>query len=84
MTQAGAPVISGIGITGKNLIVSGSNYVEGARIVMDGTPQKTIFQDSSTLIGKKVGKQIASGQTVSLAVRNPDGFVSQASSFRRP
>jgi len=80
------PVITSATISGKNLIVSGSNFGDGAVIVMDGVDQKTRPDDLSPttlLIGKKVGKRIASGQTVHLQVRNPDGSVSAVFTFIR-
>ena len=36
------------------------------------------------LFGKKAGKKIAVGQTVTLQVRNSDGSLSNQLSFRRP
>jgi hypothetical protein len=74
-------------IQGKNLIVIGERFDEGAVILLDTERQKKTRADednpTTRLIGKKVGKKIASGQTVTLEVRNSDGSVSNRFSFTR-
>jgi hypothetical protein len=80
------PVVKSASIAGKNLIVTGSNFAGGAVIVLDGVDQRTLPDDqnpAATLIGKKVGKRIASGQTVHLQVRNPSGAISAVFIFVR-
>lgn len=68
------PVIISVAKEVKNLIVVGQNFGTGARIVLNGEPQKTandMDSPSTRLIGKKVGKKIRTGDHVK--VRNPDG-----------
>jgi photosystem II stability/assembly factor-like uncharacterized protein len=80
------PVISMASIAGKNLIVDGLNFDSGAVIVMDGVDQHTLADDqnpTTILIGKKVGKRIATGQMVHLQVRNPNGAISAVFPFTR-
>ena len=55
--------------------------------LIDGEPQRTRNDDqnpSGVLIGKKAGKKINRGQTVSLQVRNSDGALSNQLNFTRP
>jgi hypothetical protein len=73
------PKISSATVDGKNLIVSGENFEEGAVILVDGEDQRTLNSDqefTSSLLGKKAAKRIAPGQTFTLRVRNPDGVLS--------
>jgi photosystem II stability/assembly factor-like uncharacterized protein len=80
------PVITSASIAGRNLVVDGAHFDSGAVIVMDGVDQKTLNDDLSpttALIGKKVGKRIASGQTVHLQVRNSSGSTSDIFAFMR-
>jgi len=80
------PVITSVSIAGKNLVVMGSNFGTDAVIVMDGVDQKTRPDDLSPatiLIGRKVGKRIAPGQTVHLQVRNTNGSISAIFPFTR-
>ena len=81
-----APTIIGASISGKHLLVSGEAFDKGAIILMNGSSQKTLHDDANptVLIGKKVGKRIASGQRVVLQVRNSDGLLSLEFSFTRP
>ncbi len=81
------PAITGAEISGKNLLVSGSGFDKNAKILIDGQEQKTKndkTNPSGTLIGKKAGKKIAPGQSVTLQVRNPDGSLSNQIPFTRP
>jgi uncharacterized delta-60 repeat protein len=81
------PVIQSATIQGKRLIITGYNFDQGAKLLLNGEKQKTANDDASpdtTLIAKKAGKQIASGQTVTLQVQNADGKVSSAFTFTRP
>jgi hypothetical protein len=77
------PSISSIEIEGKHLIVTGGGFERGAVISLNGEDQKTKFQSSTSLRGKKAGKKIAPGQTVRIQVRNADGLTSGEFSFRR-
>jgi hypothetical protein len=80
------PNIANAAIAAKNLIVTGDNFDAGALILLNGEQQKTLHdeQDPRSLVGKKVGKKIAPGQTVLLQVRNSDGILSPDFSFTRP
>jgi pimeloyl-ACP methyl ester carboxylesterase len=81
------PRITGASVSGKKLVVTGENFDDGATILMDGERQKTANDDLNpriSLIGKKAGKKISSGQTVTLMVKNSDGTLSNAFSFTRP
>lgn len=84
---AASPRITSASVDGKKLIVAGEEFHIGATIYVDGKKQKTINdveQPHATLIGKKAGKKIVRGQTVSISVVDVDGTVSQPFSFRRP
>ncbi|MEK6302163.1 MAG: alpha/beta hydrolase [Acidobacteriota bacterium] len=79
--------ITAASVSGKKLFVYGENFGGGAVILLDGKKQKTANDDqnpTTVLIGKKAGKTISHGQTVTLQVRNPDGRLSEAFSFTRP
>src|SRR5581483_5305585 len=81
------PVIQGVMVQGKQLIVSGFNYDIGAAIFVDGAKQKTANDDQqpeNVLVARKAGKRIAHGQTVSIQVQNTDGKLSPPSTFTRP
>jgi hypothetical protein len=81
------PEITAASVQGKKLIVTGKNFDDGARVLINGERQKTkndLSQPGMILTSKKGGKQISPGQTVVLQVRNSDGSVSPAFSFTRP
>jgi uncharacterized repeat protein (TIGR01451 family) len=87
VTNSNVPQIDSAAVVGKNLIITGRGFDAGARIVMDGVERKSrndADNPSTSLIGKKVGKLIARGQTVGLQVRNPSGIASAVFLFRRP
>ena len=78
--------LKSVSIVGKRLIVFGQGFKEGAKILVNGEQQKTLIDDTSpwtNVIGKKSGKFIAQGQTVTLQVVNPDGALSQEFRFTR-
>ena len=77
------PVITAAAIKGKHLDVTGSGFDQGAVILLDGRQQKTLFTSGTSLRGKKVGKKIAVGQSITLQVRNSDGSLSQVFSYTR-
>lgn len=80
------PKLSAVSIQGKNLIVVGAGFDNGAVILLNGEAQKTKKDEQdpeARLIGKKVGKQIAPGQTVSVQVRNSNGSLSNQFIFTR-
>jgi beta-propeller repeat-containing protein len=78
--------IAGASVSGKKLLVFGSGFDSGAKILLSGESQKTINDEQSpttALIAKKAGKMIAPGQTVTLQVRNSDGTLSNQFSFTK-
>jgi hypothetical protein len=81
------PALDGADIQGKNLLVRGNGFDQGAKILIDGQAQKTKNDNQNPaglLIGKKAGKKIKKDKTVRLQVRNSDGSLSNELSFRRP
>lgn len=73
-------------IRGKNLVVIGEGFDSGTVILLNGEAQKTRNDSQSPttqLVGKKVGKKIASGQTVSVRVRRADLSLSNQITFTR-
>jgi hypothetical protein len=91
------PQILDAHVQGKQLLVSGQNFGDGAQLFMcdacampatDGSKLKKTFNDETTpatlIVSRKGGNQIAPGQTVNLQVKNPDGSVSNAFTFTRP
>lgn len=78
--------ITDVRIKGKKLLVSGEGFEQGAVIVVDATDFET-RNDPATpsvlLISPRGGKQIASGKSVVIRVRNADGRLSDGSSFTR-
>jgi hypothetical protein len=84
--QTKGPRISGASVTRKKLTVTGTGFDDGAKILVNGVEQKTANDPqnpSGILIGKKAGKKIAAGATVSLQVRNSDGTFSNEFRFTR-
>ena len=80
------PTINNARVKGKKLLIEGSGFDQGATILVDGQPQKSANDEqnpTTSLIGKKAGKKIAHGQAVTLQVRNSDGSLSNAFSFKR-
>ncbi|MEK6322316.1 MAG: VCBS repeat-containing protein [Acidobacteriota bacterium] len=55
---------------GKQLIVNGTGFVDGAKVFLNGEAEKTQFVSSSQVIAFKAGKRAQAGDT--LKVRNPD------------
>jgi hypothetical protein len=90
VSQAGIPqpVILSALVQGKQLLVSGQNFDDGAKLTIDGANTKKVFNDetnpSTLLVARKAGRDIASGQTVTLQVRNVSGAVSVEFRFTRP
>jgi hypothetical protein len=78
------PGINGASIQGKHLIVTGGGFAEGAVLLLNGERKKTNYLSATSLRGKKAGRMIASGETVRIQVRNPDGLTSNEFSFTRP
>lgn len=79
--QAGltfAPTITGAQRSGKQLIVSGQEFADGAELLLNGARQKKVTNDpvasATTLVARKAGKVVQPGDR--LQVRNPDGALS--------
>lgn len=80
------PRIADALLNGKSLIVHGENFDNGALVLLDGERQKTkndVQDPNRSLIAKKAGKRIGSGQTVAIQVRNSDGTLSTPFIFTR-
>src|SRR5262249_49145859 len=65
------PTISNAVKDGKNFLISGSGFVEGAKLLVNGEEQKTIEITPTSLTGRKAAKGIM--YPAKLKVRNPDG-----------
>jgi len=81
------PTITGAMIDGKTLFVFGGGFDSKAKILIDGEAQKSANDDQNpagALVGKKAGKKIKRGETVTLQVRNSDGTLSNEFRFTRP
>ena len=80
------PAIINVMVNGKRLLVFGSGFDVGAKILINGESQKTNNDDQSpatALVANKAGKKIAPGQTITLQVRNADGTLSNQINFTR-
>jgi hypothetical protein len=85
-TIPAGPVISSVQGAGKNLLITGQNFDSGAVILKNGERQRTLHDDqnpTTTLIGKKVNKNIAPGETVTIQVQNSDGSLSNQVTYTR-
>jgi endo-1,4-beta-xylanase len=69
------PKISGASREGKQLILVGERFLEGAQIFINGEKQKKVANDSenpaTVIVARKSGKFVRSGDI--LQVKNPDG-----------
>lgn len=79
--QAGlsfTPQITEAQRSGKQLIITGAEFADGAKLLINGERQKKTANDeinpATTIIARKAGKVIQSGDR--LQVRNPDGALS--------
>jgi beta-glucanase (GH16 family) len=80
------PVINSATITGKNLTVNGLYFDPASVVTLNGNDQTTLHDNQSPttiLVGKKTGKRIHAGDTVTIQVRNSDGTLSNQLSFTR-
>lgn len=81
-----SPRISSVEVSGKDLIVNGENFGQGAIVLVNGVAKTTTNDAQSPtrkLVAKKAGKKIKVGQTVAIQVRNPDGTTSTMFNFTR-
>jgi len=84
---AAAPRIISASLRGRELLVFGENFNDGALAVVNGSVQKTsndLANPTSMLIARKAGKRIGAGQTAIVQVRNSDGALSEPFIFVRP
>jgi beta-glucanase (GH16 family) len=81
-----APVIRNVSAVKKNLLVSGENFDVESIILMNGDAQKTLRNDvaSGVLVGKKLAKRIASGQSATIQVQNGDGQITEGFDYAKP
>lgn len=81
-----APKINSVAAQRKDLVVSGENFDIESAILMNGDVQRTLRDDIAfgVLVGKKVAKRIASGQTVTIQVQNGDNQMTPEFSFTKP
>jgi hypothetical protein len=73
-------------ITGKKLFLAGNGFQANSVVMINGQAQATAYDPSSagtSLIARRGGKIIQSGQTVILHVQSPDGMSNQYS-FTKP
>jgi hypothetical protein len=74
-------------VRGKNLLVFGQDFKNGAALLVNGEQQPKTSNDTAepttVLIAKKGGKKLPRGQSVTIQVRNPDGALSAGFSFTR-
>ncbi len=86
--KAAGPALNRAEIQGKHLLVFGSGFDVGAKILINGEVHKKTGNDEQNptgqLFGKKAGKLIERGQTVTLQVKNADGSLSNEIRFTRP
>src|SRR5215469_7065797 len=78
-TTSGPPVITSIDFQGKRMFVTGSNFDDGATVLINDQKTKTRNDDTTPatlLICKKGGRLIDPGTTVNLQVKNSDGTAS--------
>lgn len=67
---------------GKQLIINGVGFVDGAKVVINGAVEKkTQFVSFTQVIAFKAGKRTFTGDI--LTVRNPGGVDSQGFSYTR-
>ncbi len=76
-----SPASVGVGDPPFVLSVHGTNLAEGAAIRWDGLDRPTDFISSAEVTTPVTADEIASGRTVQVTVRNPDGGTSNALDF---
>lgn len=81
MLQAGltfTPKIVAAQRSGKQLLITGEEFADGAKLLLNGVRQKKVANDAvnsaTMMIARKAGKVVQSGDR--LQVRNPDGALS--------
>jgi len=66
---------------GKQLIVNGAGFAQGAKVFLNGEQEKTSFVSATQVIAKKAGKRAQTGDT--LKVGNTDGSETTALTYTR-
>jgi endo-1,4-beta-xylanase len=73
-----SPKITGASTSGKQLLIDGELFEEGASFFINGEKQKKVSSDSENpstiLVARKSGKKVKSGDV--LLVKNPSGLLS--------
>jgi len=76
LAQQPSPGIERVELTGKRLVVTGTNFDTGAVIEIDGREIATrapLDAPAERLIAKKGGKRLSVGEQFAITVRNSDG-----------
>jgi hypothetical protein len=66
---------------GKQLVINGSGFIDGAKVFLNGGAEKTTFVSSAQVIAFKAGKRSSTGDI--LKVRNPDGVETPENLYTR-
>ncbi|MBP2675374.1 MAG: cell surface receptor domain protein, partial [Deltaproteobacteria bacterium] len=69
------------GSAGFTLQVSGSGFVSGAAVRLNGSARTTTFVSSALLRAEVLAADVAEGGSISVTVRNPNGSVSNATTL---
>jgi hypothetical protein len=80
------PTITGVEVSGKKLVVTGTGFDSGAKILVDGNEQSTTNDPGSPttkLTSKKGGKKIKVGKTVVVQAES-EGKFSEGFVYTRP
>ena len=75
-----SPWINNVFLSGKHLLVFGDSFDDGATILLDGDPQKTINESqmpTRLLVSKKAGKKVKKNPESRIQIRNSNGKLSQ-------
>jgi hypothetical protein len=66
--------------SGKKLIITGENFDNNAKLLINGQAQKTTVESANRLVAKKAGKKVKAEDK--LQVRNSDGTLSPEFIYR--
>lgn len=82
-----APVISGIAVKRQRTIITGENFLNGVRVMLDGVDLGVANRSADNPGGEIVvglgKKDFPRGQDFTFAVVNPDGLRSKPFTFQR-
>jgi len=65
-----------VGIPDQTITITGTNFVDGAQVLLNDTPQETSFESDTKLTVKIANESVATAGTLKLKVKNPDGVAS--------